>query len=52
MKSDHDSFLAYYLTKEDDDALKLKEIRKSLAPYEIPEEEEVRIFAFNVIAYC
>ncbi|KAF5336720.1 hypothetical protein D9758_015083 [Tetrapyrgos nigripes] len=46
MKSEHDSFLAYYLTKEDDDALKLKSIRSSLAPYEIPEDEESTVFNF------
>ncbi|THU92733.1 RNA polymerase II-associated protein [Dendrothele bispora CBS 962.96] len=46
MKSDHDSFLAYYLTKEDEDALKLKEVRSSLAAYEIPEDEEPITFNF------
>lgn len=43
MKSDHDSFLAYYLTEQDEAALKFKEIRNSVQPYEVPDNEEVYI---------
>ncbi|EAU90178.2 hypothetical protein CC1G_05716 [Coprinopsis cinerea okayama7 len=46
MKTEHDSFLAYYLTKDDDSALRLKELRASLNPYEVPEEQEETIFQF------
>lgn len=41
MKSGHDTFLAYYLTEDDESALKLKSIRNQLAAYEVPENEEV-----------
>ncbi len=41
MKSDHDSFLAYYLTERDEGALKFKDTRNSVLPYEVPEDEEV-----------
>lgn len=41
MKSDHDSFLAYYLTQDDESAMKFKETRFSLAPYEVPSEPQV-----------
>ncbi|KAJ3553833.1 hypothetical protein NP233_g12556 [Leucocoprinus birnbaumii] len=40
MKTEHDSFLAYYLTQDDESALKLKETRAALAPYEVPEDQE------------
>lgn len=43
MKSDHDSFLAYYLTQDDESALKFKQTRFALNPYEIPEEKEVKL---------
>ncbi|KAJ3812491.1 RNA polymerase II-associated protein [Lentinula aff. lateritia] len=46
MKSDHDSFLAFYLTEQDEGALKFKEIRNSVEPYEIPENEEPTVFKF------
>lgn len=43
MKTEHDSFLAYYLTKDDESAMQLKELRASLNPYEVPDEQEVRL---------
>lgn len=43
MKSDHDSFLAYYLTQDDESALKFKETRFGILPYEVPEDQEVSI---------
>ncbi|KAF9461234.1 RNA polymerase II-associated protein [Collybia nuda] len=46
MKSDHDSFLAYYLTQDDDSALKFKETRFGIPPYEVPEDQEETIFHF------
>ncbi|KAF9069785.1 RNA polymerase II-associated [Rhodocollybia butyracea] len=46
MKSDHDSFLAYYLTEQDEGALKFKETRNAIAPYEVPEDEESTVFKF------
>ena len=48
MKSDHDSFLAYYLTQDDESALKFKQTRFGLLPYEVPEDQEVRISAPNL----
>lgn len=42
MKSEHDSFLAYYLTQDDQSALKFKDTRFALPPYEVPENQEVR----------
>jgi RNA polymerase II-associated factor 1 len=48
MESDGDHFLAYYLTQDDESALKLKETRFALPPYEVPEEEkEVRAYAIG-----
>lgn len=44
MKSDHDSFLAYYLTQDDDSALKFKETRFGILPYEVPEDQDVSVF--------
>ena len=41
MKTEHDSFLAFYLTEDDEQALKFKETRFDLSPYEVPENEEV-----------
>ena len=41
MKTEHDSFLAYYLTQDDESALQFKETRASLQPYEVPEDEQV-----------
>ncbi|RDB23952.1 RNA polymerase II-associated protein 1 [Hypsizygus marmoreus] len=46
MKTEHDSFLAYYLTQDDDSALKFKDTRFGLQPYEVPENEEETIFHF------
>ncbi|KAG6908957.1 hypothetical protein DXG01_002563 [Tephrocybe rancida] len=46
MKTEHDSFLAYYLTQDDESALKFKETRFGLSPYEVPEEQEETIFQF------
>ncbi|KAG6856220.1 hypothetical protein H0H87_006371 [Tephrocybe sp. NHM501043] len=46
MKTEHDSFLAYYLTQDDESALKFKETRFALSPYEVPEEQEETIFQF------
>ncbi|KAL0062898.1 hypothetical protein AAF712_010219 [Marasmius tenuissimus] len=46
MKIDHDSFLAYYLTPDDESALSLKEKRKSARPYEVPEDHEETEFRF------
>ncbi|KAJ3772663.1 RNA polymerase II-associated protein [Lentinula raphanica] len=46
MKSDHDSFLAFYLTEQDEGALKFKEVRSSVQPYEIPANEEPTVFKF------
>jgi RNA polymerase II-associated factor 1 len=44
MKTEHDSFLAYYLTQDDDSATKFKETRFGLQPYEVPEDQEVSLF--------
>ena len=41
MKTEHDSFLAFYLTEDNEQALKFKETRFDLTPYEVPESEEV-----------
>lgn len=41
MKTDHDSFLAFYLTPDDDSAIAFKETRFRVPPYEVPEDEEV-----------
>jgi RNA polymerase II-associated factor 1 len=41
MKTEHDSFLAFYLTDDNESALKFKQTRFDLAPYEVPENEEV-----------
>ncbi|KAJ6565977.1 RNA polymerase II-associated [Mycena sp. CBHHK59/15] len=46
MKAEHDSFLAYYLTADDESAIKFKETRFALAPYEVPPEQEETIFHF------
>ncbi|KAJ3745379.1 RNA polymerase II-associated protein [Lentinula detonsa] len=46
MKSDHDSFLAFYLTEQDEGALKFNQVRSSVQPYEIPENEEPTVFKF------
>ncbi|KAJ7905147.1 RNA polymerase II-associated protein [Mycena leptocephala] len=46
MKTEHDSFLAYYLTADDESAMKFKETRGALAPYEVPSDREETIFHF------
>ena len=46
MKTEHDSFLAYYLTADDESAMKVKETRAALVPYEVPSEQEVRCLLF------
>ncbi|KAJ7656300.1 RNA polymerase II-associated protein [Mycena polygramma] len=46
MKTEHDSFLAYYLTADDESAMKFKETRLALTPYEVPSEREETIFHF------
>ncbi|KAF7309966.1 hypothetical protein MIND_00369300 [Mycena indigotica] len=46
MKTEHDSFLAYYLTQDDESALRLKESRLSVAPYQVPVEKEEILFNF------
>ena len=50
MKTEHDSFLAFYLTEDDEQALKFKETRFDLSPYEVPENEEVStMFTFHKV---
>lgn len=46
MKTEHDSFLAYYLTHDDESALRLKETRAGVGPYEVPENQEPTWFQF------
>jgi len=46
MKTEHDSFLAFYLTQTDEAAVAFKETRFGLAPYEVPENEEETTFHF------
>ncbi|GLB41845.1 putative paf1 [Lyophyllum shimeji] len=46
MKTEHDSFLAYYLTQDDESALKFKETRFAVPPYQVPENQEETIFHF------
>ncbi|TFK39891.1 RNA polymerase II-associated protein [Crucibulum laeve] len=46
MKTEHDSFLAYYLTQDDESAEKFKEQRFALQPYEVSEDQEETIFHF------
>ena len=41
MKTEHDSFLAFYLTQDDESAVGFKETRFAVGPYEVPENEEV-----------
>ena len=47
MKTEHDSFLAFYLTQTDEAAVAFKETRFGLAPYEVPENEEVGLLAVD-----
>ncbi|KAF8637578.1 hypothetical protein AX17_002647 [Amanita inopinata Kibby_2008] len=46
MKTDHDSFLAYYLTQDDESAVRFKEVRTALSPYEVPEDQQETTFHF------
>ncbi|KAL0947891.1 hypothetical protein HGRIS_010526 [Hohenbuehelia grisea] len=46
MESDGDHFLAYYLTQDDESALKFKDTRFALSPYETPEAQDETIFHF------
>jgi RNA polymerase II-associated factor 1 len=46
MKTEHDSFLAYYLTQGDDSAITLKGTRASVAPYTVPGDQEPTLFQF------
>ncbi|KAF5335997.1 hypothetical protein D9611_006303 [Ephemerocybe angulata] len=46
MKTEYDSFLAYYLTKDDNPAIDMKETRASLQPYEVPEDQDETLFYF------
>lgn len=43
MKSEHDSFLAYYLTQDDQSAQNFKDTRSAVLPYEVPENQEVSL---------
>lgn len=45
MKTEHDSFLAFYLTQDDESALSFKDTRFAQAPYEVPENEEVSSYS-------
>lgn len=46
MRSDYDSFLAYYLTADDESSEQLKQTRASLKPYQVPPDEEPTVFQF------
>lgn len=46
MRTEYDSFLAYYLTKDDDSAVQMKDVREALAPYQVPDEQEDTLFQF------
>ncbi|TEB33222.1 hypothetical protein FA13DRAFT_1773421 [Coprinellus micaceus] len=46
MRTEYDSFLAYYLTKDDDSAVQMKGVREALAPYRVPNEQEDTLFQF------
>ncbi|KAJ7307080.1 RNA polymerase II-associated protein [Mycena albidolilacea] len=46
MKTEHDSFLAYYLTADDESALNFKQTRAALAPYAVPADRAETIFHF------
>ena len=41
MKTEHDSFLAYYLTQDDDSTMTFKDRGEALLLYEIPEDQQV-----------
>ncbi|KAK0217775.1 RNA polymerase II-associated protein [Armillaria fumosa] len=46
MKTEHDSFLAYYLTDDDESALDFKESRSRLQPYEVAPNQPETVFRF------
>ncbi|KAK0446869.1 Paf1-domain-containing protein [Armillaria borealis] len=46
MKTEHDSFLAYYLTDDDESALDFKESRSKLQPYEVAPNQPETVFRF------
>lgn len=48
MKTEHDSFLAFYLTPDDESAIQFKETRFGLAPYEVAENQEVSMDDYNL----
>jgi RNA polymerase II-associated factor 1 len=52
MKTEHDSFLAFYLTQTDEAAVAFKETRFDLAPYEVRENEEVSLQAVYFQFIC
>jgi len=49
MKTEHDSFLAFYLTQDDESAVGFKETRFAVGPYEVPENEEVILPPSHII---
>ncbi|KAF8659869.1 hypothetical protein AX16_001753 [Volvariella volvacea WC 439] len=46
MKTEHDSFLAYYLTRDDDAAVNLKQTRLVLPAYKVQDSQEETTFRF------
>jgi len=46
MKTEHDSFLAYYLMQDDESANRFKKDRASMAPYEVPSEDQASLVPF------
>nr|GAT56828.1 predicted protein [Mycena chlorophos] len=46
MKTEHDSWLAYYLTEDDESAVRLREARLSVPPYHVPPGKEETKFKF------
>jgi len=51
MKTEYDAFLAFYLTQDDESALRFKEKRFEAGPYEVPQDEEVsELHAFRLSA--
>ncbi|KAJ3510057.1 hypothetical protein NLJ89_g4888 [Agrocybe chaxingu] len=46
MKTEHDSFLAFYLTQDDESAVRFKKTRFAVPPYEVPENQEETLFHF------
>ena len=50
MEADGDHFLAYYLTKEDEDAINFKKTRVASAADDAPLDDEVLPFPICVLA--